>query len=64
MRADALAPASIPEQVPHWKCPDPAAESTLGDNPVGCSTFLGGFFGLLFSHHDIVTSSHAPLTTV
>ncbi|KAJ8349814.1 hypothetical protein SKAU_G00249440 [Synaphobranchus kaupii] len=34
-------PAAIPEQALHWWCPDPAAESTLGDGPSACWTFLG-----------------------
>ena len=34
-------PAAIPEQALCWWCPDPAAESTLGDGPSACWTFLG-----------------------
>lgn len=34
-------PAAIPEQALHWWCPNPAAESTLGDCPGICWTFLG-----------------------
>ena len=33
-------PDAIPEQALHWWCPDPAAESTLGDSPGACGTFL------------------------
>ena len=34
-------PVAIPEQALYWWCPDPAAESTLGDGPDACWTFLG-----------------------
>jgi len=33
-------PAAIPEQALHWWCPDPAAQSTLGDGPGACWTYL------------------------
>ena len=33
-------PAAIPEQALHWWHSDPAAESSLGDNPGACWTFL------------------------
>uniref|UniRef100_A0A8C7I4V8 protein O-GlcNAcase n=1 Tax=Oncorhynchus kisutch TaxID=8019 RepID=A0A8C7I4V8_ONCKI len=33
-------PAAIPEQALYWWCPDLAAESTLGDGPGACWTFL------------------------
>ncbi|KAK1905016.1 Golgi-specific brefeldin A-resistance guanine nucleotide exchange factor 1 [Dissostichus eleginoides] len=33
-------PAASPEQALHWWCPDPAAESTLGDGPGASWTYL------------------------
>jgi len=33
-------PAAIPEQALHWWHSDPAAESSLGDDPGACWTFL------------------------
>ena len=34
-------PAAIRDQALCWWCPDPATESTLGDGPGACWTFLG-----------------------
>ena len=34
-------PAAIPEKALYWWCPNPATESTLGDGPGACWTFLG-----------------------